>query len=49
MDLNKCLQIVMLITKHVVLQTSIHFYITTNYLNIQSSYRIPIIQTITQR
>lgn len=31
------------------LATSIHFYITTNYLNIQSSCRIPIIQTITQR
>ena len=48
-DLNKCLQSVMPTTQHVVLQTFIHFYITTNYLNIQSSCRIPIIQTITQR
>ena len=43
------MQTVMLTAQHVVLQTFIHFYIITNYLNIQSSCRIPIIQTITQR
>lgn len=43
------MQIVMLTIQHVVLQTFTHFYIITNYLNIQSSCRIPIIQTITQR
>lgn len=36
-------------TQHAILQTFIHFYITTNYLNIQSSCRISILQTNTQR
>lgn len=39
----------MLTTQHAILQTFIHFYITTNYLNIQSSCRISILQTNTQR
>lgn len=39
----------MITTQHAILQTFTHFYITTNHLNIQSSCRISILQTNTQR